>query len=356
MEEAKDRSGFKHCKDCAANLGISGVYRVCPSDLAHEMIMRPVTPFLVRENQVAPSPSCGCDEADAGFNSQTPTRSMFDPFAPGRESLMFAPKKTALKKPCDPIRRKLDFEPCCVSKQRLVSTVSEEDSEEEGNVCRSLFDVITSPCISFFDEIRVSNDSGGGTSSTEAGEDMDHSKISKAGTSSVDISCLPTGPPTPSPERKSPQVSLPSDIADGADLGPNCQTPRESTIDTFAPGPEELMFAPKKKVTKEAHLPVQRKLDFDSCCAPKHLPEGRSEEVALLEMFYRSILEAIISCQLGGSVNAGPSTDAILFDGSRTPTVAPLLNGVAETCPGAPIRPVPQSRKLDAKICRKLEF
>ncbi|CAA6661900.1 unnamed protein product [Spirodela intermedia] len=190
---------------------------------------------------------------------------------------------------------------------------------------------------------------------------MDLSKMSKSRTSSIDINFPLKGPPTPLPERESLQVSLPLDVTDGADLAPNCQTPRESTLDTFAPGPEELMFAPKKKVTKEAHLPVQRKLDFDSCCVPKHQPwdthlEGRPEEVAFLETVYRSIIEAIISCQSGGSVNVGSSTDAILFDGSRTPTVAPLLNGVAEACPGAPIRRVPQSRKLGAKICRKLAF
>ncbi|KAH1030334.1 hypothetical protein J1N35_042508 [Gossypium stocksii] len=43
-------------------------------------------------------------------------------------------------------------------------------------------------------------------------------------------------------------------------------------------------------------------------------------------------------------------------DGSKTPPSAPCLNGVSDTCPGAPIKLTGRSRVIDLGFCRKLEF
>ncbi|KAH1054859.1 hypothetical protein J1N35_032924 [Gossypium stocksii] len=43
-------------------------------------------------------------------------------------------------------------------------------------------------------------------------------------------------------------------------------------------------------------------------------------------------------------------------DGSKTPPSAPCLNGVSDTCPGAPIKLTGRSRVTDLGFCRKLEF
>ncbi|KAF0916541.1 hypothetical protein E2562_007618 [Oryza meyeriana var. granulata] len=47
-----------------------------------------------------------------------------------------------------------------------------------------------------------------------------------------------------------------------------CQTPRESFFDPFAPGPEELACAPKKKVIRATEVPSRRQLSFESDACP----------------------------------------------------------------------------------------
>ncbi|XP_072966320.1 uncharacterized protein [Typha angustifolia] len=68
-------------------------------------------------------------------------------------------------------------------------------------------------------------------------------------------------PTTPSSDREMLVFLSASEIC-GEDLESGCQTPRDSIFDPFAPGPEELLFAPKKMVKIRDGL-FSRQLNFD---------------------------------------------------------------------------------------------
>lgn len=70
-----------------------------------------------------------------------------------------------------------------------------------------------------------------------------------------------------------------------------------------------------------------------------------------MESVYESILDGIISKEAEDILSEIVAVDVLM-----TPTSAPRLSGNAETCPGAPIKPVTKSRNIDARLCRKLEF
>uniref|UniRef100_A0A1D1XS67 Uncharacterized protein n=1 Tax=Anthurium amnicola TaxID=1678845 RepID=A0A1D1XS67_9ARAE len=382
MEASHGCADLDVCKNQLVKPGISVVDAICPSSLAREIVMGPVTPFSDRENPAASSPSDQSEEADPGSACQTPKESTFDPFAPGPERLVLAPKKKVLKKTCVPIRQPpLDLVSCFDSGECVMGNIQEALVEESflETAYRSLLDVILPPGASLSQEIEVSDASGAegktgirreDTKGKEDMEDMDpcHGYLSEDGGSGLDGICpsntvngMDLGPLTPFSERENLDISSPSDRRDDGDLGSDCQTPRERTFDSFAPGPERLMFAPKKKSVKETHVSVQRMLNFDSCSHLKenllgNISEGNSEEKSILVSVYKSLLDVIISCQVGELNGESLSADSTLFDGSKTPTSLPLLNGVAETCPGAPLRPTSKTRKFSVNICRKLEF
>ncbi|KAJ4972352.1 hypothetical protein NE237_005451 [Protea cynaroides] len=140
---------------------------------------------------------------------------------------------------------------------------------------------------------------------------------------------------------------------------PSPRTPKEDVFDPFAPGPDELMLAPRcKKYLEESRNHVWRRLNFDSGIEPFEVGNSMksiSQEQLFIETVYESILEEIVSQQVealeGVSLPFG-----IDCDGCRTPELLPLLNGVAETCPGAPVKPTRKLRNIDKELCRKLEF
>ncbi|MCL7051544.1 hypothetical protein MKW94_028421 [Papaver nudicaule] len=228
------------------------------------------------------------------------------------------------------------------------------------------------------------------------------------------------GPITPNPDRETGEVVLDcfspltwvsstpgpvcSDVKridDSTEVDSSPQTPKEDLFDSFAPGPDDLMLAPK--VTKhigKSCTSVSRRLNFDSedfsesserlkfDSSSEDLNESserlnvdasqedsnevserenndngacRSDtsdatdevclhEEVLLETMYESLLDAIVSKQ----------TEEIIAenipDGMKTPTSLPPLSGIAETCPPAPIKPPSGSRCIDLGIRRKLEF
>ncbi|RZC78025.1 hypothetical protein C5167_002217 [Papaver somniferum] len=228
------------------------------------------------------------------------------------------------------------------------------------------------------------------------------------------------GPITPNPDRETGEVVLDcfsplswvsstpgpvcSDakrIDDTTEVDSSPQTPKEDLFDSFAPGPDDLMLAPKviKHIGKSC-TSVSRRLNFDS--SPEDFNEsserlkfdsspedhnesserlncdasqedsnqvsesGNNDNVAcrsddatdevflheevLLETMYESLLDAIVSKQ----------TEEIIAenipDGMKTPTSLPLLSGITETCPPAPVKPPSGSRCIDLAIRRKLEF
>ena len=155
----------------------------------------------------------------------------------------------------------------------------------------------------------------------------------------------------------SPKKLVCNDLNGFVDPG-SPHTPKISVFDPFAPGPEELAMAPLcKKHLCKPWASVARRLDFNSAMESEEIGRFGSDadtfdEETLLESVYESLLEAIVSSQ-----TAQISSLESDSDGFKTPTSSPpCLNGVAETCPGAPLKPTMKLRAIDKGLCRKLNF
>ncbi|XP_047051055.1 uncharacterized protein LOC124656337 [Lolium rigidum] len=149
------------------------------------------------------------------------------------------------------------------------------------------------------------------------------------------------------------------DSDDSVSLG--CQTPRGNIFDPFAPGSEEeFCGAPKKKVVRGAEALSRRKLIFEADDFPvRRLSyEFDSEEEELyLQGICKMFLDLIFSNQaLEATADREDLLDAISPESYKTPESQPLLTGIAETCPDAPVRPSLRMLKLSPGICRKLDF
>ncbi|BAF29033.1 unknown protein 1 [Oryza sativa Japonica Group] len=160
------------------------------------------------------------------------------------------------------------------------------------------------------------------------------------------------------PENEAIESYISKSVAD-EDPSYGCQTPRESIFDPFAPGPEELACAPKKKVTKAPELPSRRQLSFDSGDYPvKRLSfefDDAEEEDQFLERICMMFIDLIISNQALETTGK----DLIGSNSPRsceTPSSEPLLTGIADTCPDAPLRRPLKAVQLSPSICRKLDF
>ncbi|XP_031271577.1 uncharacterized protein LOC116129978 [Pistacia vera] len=138
------------------------------------------------------------------------------------------------------------------------------------------------------------------------------------------------------------------------------RTPKDVVFDPFAPGPDNMAMAPLcKKYAEQMRTSVARCLKFESSFS---LMENKTcvddtESISDEEMFesvYNNLLEAIVSKQTEGLLAEISNTEWDA-DCCKTPP-APHLNGIAETCPGAPVKPSAKSRKIDLGLCRKLEF
>ncbi|PAN16633.1 hypothetical protein PAHAL_3G073400 [Panicum hallii] len=128
------------------------------------------------------------------------------------------------------------------------------------------------------------------------------------------------------PRRDALELSISSEAPDDS-LSLGCETPRESIFDPFAPGPDVVAWAPKKQVIRGAEVTSRRKLNFDS-----DVPLDRQEE------------------------SEKTLIDSSLFESCKTPDSKPQLNGIASTCPDAPLRPSHKVLKLSPSICRKIDF
>jgi len=160
-------------------------------------------------------------------------------------------------------------------------------------------------------------------------------------------------------------VSSPENDNLGASINFSPQTPVEGVFDPFAPGPEKLAMAPHcKKYLKESRINVARRLKFDTSVSfildgnDETDAETISDDDVLLEAVYDTLSEAIVSKQTEGLVTEILPLDPG-FDGFYTPDSATRLSGIAETCPGAPVKTAGTTKKLriiDQGLCRKLEF
>ena len=159
------------------------------------------------------------------------------------------------------------------------------------------------------------------------------------------------------------EMSISSKVSDES-ISLGCQTPRGNIFDPFAPGPEEVLCgAPKKNVVRGVETLSRRKLIFESDDFPvKRLSfefDDSEEEDLYLQGICKMFLDLIISNQ---ALEATGDGEAVLIDAAippesyKTPESKPLLTGIADTCPDAPLRPSLKMIKLSPGICRKLDF
>ncbi|XP_058110799.1 unknown protein 1-like [Magnolia sinica] len=156
-------------------------------------------------------------------------------------------------------------------------------------------------------------------------------------------------------------VTSKSDGTGSMDSDSGIRTPKRRVFDPFAPGPDELMFAPRKKPLEESRTRTMRRLNFESygdfmeSAGENDLEDVHEEK--FLESVYESFLDAIVSNQAEGILAENQSLELGFCDGLKTPTSSPFLTGIAETCPGAPMKPAAKARNLlGISTCRKLEF
>nr|GMC95508.1 cyclin-dependent protein kinase inhibitor SMR11 [Ipomoea batatas] len=137
------------------------------------------------------------------------------------------------------------------------------------------------------------------------------------------------------------------------------RTPKESVFDPFAPGPEELLLAPLclKKSTGVARMlnfeECGRVLNFDACSEKDSTVNAMTNDEQLLGNLSRMLLQIVVSNHTEEFLAGIPNQ---VSDGGRTPTSAPLLTGIAETCPAAPKKTERKFISIDKDLCKKLDF
>lgn len=147
-------------------------------------------------------------------------------------------------------------------------------------------------------------------------------------------------------------------VASGFENSP--RTPEEGVFDPFAQGPDELLLAPIcKKLLNKTRTIVARQLNFDDV---GDFPEVTNDakdmetlsEKMLLDAVYGTLLEAIVINQTEDFLAGNQPLE---MKNLHTPPSSPCLTGIAETCPGAPMKAAAsKSRNVDPGLCRKLEF
>lgn len=136
-------------------------------------------------------------------------------------------------------------------------------------------------------------------------------------------------------------------------------TPKHSVFDPFAPGPEDLLLAPRcDKRLDEWKSSVARRLKFGGFASSLEdridmncLSTPSDEEI--VDSVYNIILEVVIANRMEEVSSSISDWD---FSKCKTPHSPPLLNGIAETCPGAPMKSSMVSRNTSLGTCRKLLF
>lgn len=137
------------------------------------------------------------------------------------------------------------------------------------------------------------------------------------------------------------------------------RTPKDGVFDPFAPGPDDLALAPL--CNKYLHVSkgiIARRLNFDFSPIGAVGEEAGAQSLSdeeMLESVYENLLEVIVSNQTEGLLSGISHVDCD-SDGCKTPPSAPRLSGVADTCPGAPMKPTGKPRNIDLGLCRKLDF
>lgn len=129
-------------------------------------------------------------------------------------------------------------------------------------------------------------------------------------------------------------------------------TPIDDVLDTCGSGYNHM----KHPITS-----VSKKLEFGPNGMNDSVSENVFENGSLMETVYESVLEAII-CNQAEDILAEIMATGSSHDASRdvvmTPTSVARLTGLAETCPGAPVKAkrVGRLKDVNMSLCRKLDF
>ncbi|XP_062073037.1 unknown protein 1 [Humulus lupulus] len=138
-------------------------------------------------------------------------------------------------------------------------------------------------------------------------------------------------------------------------------TPRKDVFNPFEPCPEDMVLAPRcrKFVNRSKNL-CGRKLSFDSS---NDVSEEKCQEAnaffisdeEIIKAVYENLWETIVSMHVEDVLTRSSSIE---WDSNhyKTPPSAPRVNEIADTCPGAPMRPTGNSRIIDSALCRRLQF
>lgn len=98
--------------------------------------------------ETSSSSSDQTEDEELVLEIQTPTKSIFDPFAPGTDDLMLAPKKKKLRDSYVPLRRRLDFDAGSESKENEEGDKLKVFDKEEEQFLESVFNSLLELIIS----------------------------------------------------------------------------------------------------------------------------------------------------------------------------------------------------------------
>ena len=129
------------------------------------------------------------------------------------------------------------------------------------------------------------------------------------------------------------------------------RTPKDGVFDPFAPGPDNMARAPNSnKYLDEYRTTVARRLDFHpSFDVVAEADSDTLSDEKMVESVYENLLQVIVSKQAEGAL-------AQMSDDCETPPSVLRFTGIADTCPGAPMKPAAKPRNIDFGLCKKLEF
>ncbi|KAG5100576.1 hypothetical protein JHK82_045628 [Glycine max] len=129
------------------------------------------------------------------------------------------------------------------------------------------------------------------------------------------------------------------------------RTPKDGVFDPFAPGPDNMARAPNSnKYLDEYRTTVARRLDFHpSFDVVAEADSDTLSDEKMVESVYENLLQVIVSKQAEGAL-------AQMSDDCETPPSVLRFTGIADTCPGAPMKPAAKPRNIDLGLCKKLEF
>ncbi|KAL2319448.1 hypothetical protein Fmac_028417 [Flemingia macrophylla] len=138
-------------------------------------------------------------------------------------------------------------------------------------------------------------------------------------------------------------------IANG-DVGGSPQTPKDGVFDPFAPGHDDMARAPSSnKYLDEYRSTVARRLDFHPSFDVFQEDGTALSDEEMVESVYESLLQVIVSKQAEGLL-------AQMSNHCQSPPSVLRFTGIADTCPGAPIKPAAKPRNIQLALCKKLQF